>query len=110
MLWYPRIKWITICSVVAAAIGLSIWWFFTDGDPAELFDYMVYTGIGSMCLGGLIMAGSSDGWYSEHEYSIESQHHNLYEMLDGLPFALVPVFGGLLILFVLLVFHLVTTL
>ena len=110
MLWYPRIKWITISSIIAAVIGLVIWWFFTDGDTTQLFDYLVYTGIGSMCLGALSMAGSSEAWYSEHDYTIESQDHNLYEMLNGLPFALIPVFGGLLLLFVLLVVHLVTSL
>ena len=109
MIWYQRIKWISISSIVAAVIGLLIWWLITNGDPDELFDYMVYTGIGSMCLGGLMLAGSSEGWYSEHEYSIESQHHNLYEMLNGLPFALIPILGGLLILLVLLVVHFLTS-
>ena len=109
MIWYPRIKWITLSSIVATVIGLLIWWFVTDGDSGELFDYMVYTGLGSMFLGGLAMAGSSEAWYSEHEYSVESQHHNLYEMLNGLPFALIPVLGGLLILFVLLVVHILTS-
>ena len=109
MMWYPRIKWITISSIIAAVIGLAVWWLITGGDSNQLFDYMVYTGIGSMCLGALFMAGSSEAWYSEHDYSIESQHDNLSEMLNGLPFALIFVFGGLLILFVLLLIHLVTT-
>ena len=55
------------------------------------------------------MAGSSEAWYSEHHYTIESQDRNLYEMLIGLPLALVPVFAGMLLLFALFVFHMLTS-
>ncbi len=109
MLWYPRIKWITISSIVAIVIGLAIWWLVTDGDRNQLFDYLVYTGIGSILLGFLSMAGSSEAWYSEHEYSIESQNYNIHEMLNGLPFSLIPVFGGALILIVLFIFYVLTS-
>ncbi len=109
MLWYPRVKWITICATAVAVIGCTIWWFSTGGDQHQLFDYLVYTGIGSMCLGALSMAGSSEAWYSEHHYTIESQDRNLYEMLIGLPLALVPVFAGMLLLFALFVFHMLTS-
>ncbi|MCP4489471.1 MAG: hypothetical protein GY820_19480 [Gammaproteobacteria bacterium] len=94
MRYIPKFNWVIYWSVGVVVLGAVAWWVITSGDANRVIEFGLYSGAISIGLGFLSLAGSSEGWYSEHYYSIEGQHEKISEMKIGPPFALIPVWGG----------------
>lgn len=80
MKYLPKPKYVILTSLITGIVGILVWWILTDANLDKLFEFSIYTGVVTACIGMLIASGASEGLYSEHNYSIEWEYRRLSEM------------------------------
>ena len=95
-----KYRFVLPLALVASAIGLVCWIVFADSDPSRLFEFGIWTGVGTMVPGLLVVTGASDNSFEEGEsYDAVRDASQKQERIQGsVPILITTVLAGALIM------------
>ena len=97
-----KYRFVLPTALAGSFIGFLGWIFITDSDTARLFEFGIWTGLGTMTPGLLVATGASDNTFEEGEkYDSIRDASQKQERIQGtIPILVTTVLAGTLIIIV----------